>query len=555
MPQKTRKKTPPKAPETADKYVKPSTEPFPPWPKGSGKGGFCNPEALMEYWAGLPPEFIARTNFYINREKPVLNRLQELTPDERKEVELKKKRPPKKYIDKPAEPWDDHADLRMAILRRYGSGDYKLYLNDAGATTKEGRDKKDPELLSRNLCRTFVSFWDSDYPPILDPSRPDKGLGIIDLSHPANASYVTDLRMKGILAPDKKEDEMSSEVVKTLVDKVGSLADKVAVHEQDRLVDRIAEKVHPSGNAASAAGAIVEVLKAAKELQPAPPAEPVNPMAQAVSIAKDLLQLRAENPMMDVMSKQMDRIAQELKDEREENRKLMRELRENQSKQNSGVDEWIDKLDKVAPKLQSLLGLGGEKLTDVVHGRRKLWWEELSTEAIKAFAPGLNSLMAAGAQRMLAPPPPNGLNGAPASPPPAGALSPGQAPPAGAQPPNPNDPMHQLRTRVGSFLGANMGPLQKHFEASLKNVPYDPEGADGWDFASWVYEGHGPQILQDARSLGSAQIAEMFRQSPYWQFIKPNEAKFAEFLDQVLKFDPPPPEIPEGPADLTGDEE
>src|SRR6516165_2273232 len=57
-----------------------SAKPFPLPPKGRGKGQFCEAEEGLAYWRGLAPELINRCNVYINREWPILDRLQELSP-------------------------------------------------------------------------------------------------------------------------------------------------------------------------------------------------------------------------------------------------------------------------------------------------------------------------------------------------------------------------------------------------------------------------------------------------------------------------------------------
>lgn len=552
------------APQTTTGYVKPSQDPFPPWPKGEGKGGYTTIEAVMQYWESLPPEFIARTNFYVNRDHPKLDRLQELNDVQRAEVTAKKRREPAKYIDKPASPWREK-DIKSAFLRRYGSGDYKVFLNDSGATTREG--KKNPETSSRNLCKAKFSIWDTDYPPVLDPSRPDKGLGILDWTFPANASYIADLRIKGILPPQQKEDaDVQTDVVKTLVDQVGTLADKVAAHETDRLVDRIAEKVNPQGGngGRSQASDIVDVLRAAKELNPAPPtAAPVAapPSAEAqmsgvLGLVTQIMTMKADNPMVDLYKAQLDLMKDEIKAEREETRRLQKEIRDAAEKRQQsdgigGINGIIDQLDKVAPKLANLLGLGGEKLTDVVHGRRRGFWEELALQTVPKFAEQIGPLVPMIASRFLTP---NGAGlGMPA---PNGA--PHAALPPGAPPPAP-DPLH---VKVSQFLGSNLGPMQKAFQAYMAGEERDPNDKeqgkrDGTDFAAWVEEYHGEQYLKDFRALGSANILAMFKATPgLWSQLQPYEVQLTSFIDQVLSYELTPAEVPPaGPVDLSEEEE
>ena len=121
----------------------------------------------------------------------------------------------------------------------------------------------------------------------------------------------------------------------------------------------------------------------------------------------------------------------------------------------------------------------------------------------------------------------------------------------------PDDPLLPLKQRVGGFLGANLSAVQSYFEGYVKGTPSDPDDPDagimnGEDFAIWVSQGN-PDILKDARSLGSANIIAMFQQTPaIWNAIAPNEAKFRQFLYQVLAFAPEEEEEKEeGLVDLT----
>lgn len=544
---------PPKSVEVADKR-------FPSWPRGKGRGGLANVQEIITYWQGLPEEFVNRTNFYVNREKPVLDRLQEHTPDEVREMREHKRRYPAKYIDKPDKPWEPDEDFRMYFLERYGSGEYKIFLNDAGVSRS-----KDPDLESRNLCKGIYSVWDSAFPPILDPTRADKGLGILDWKHPANASYVAELRTKGILPPgDKKEEDVPNDVVKTLVDQVGTLADKVAAHETDRLVDRIAEKVNPNGNGGqSAASQIIDVMKAAREMNPPAPAAAAAPSAEVqmtgvLSLVSQIMTIKADNPMVDLYRLQLEQTREEMKEYRAETRRLQEQLAAKKPDGDSSFEGMLDKLEKIAPKFSNLLGLAGEKATDIVHGRRRPWFEELAISAVPQLAPGINTLIGAAASYFLTP------KGGLGAPPQQQALPAPQANGNGngnGQPQQQTaDPLQPLRQKVGAFLQGNLKPMQKYFESYVKGElsdPDDPESKiDGEDFAIWVDDAFGDEILKDARSLGSANIVAMFQAAPViWTAIAPYETKFREFLDQVLGYRSIPEPTDSGeegkPVDLT----
>jgi hypothetical protein len=435
----------------------------------------------------------------------------------------------------------------MYFLLRYGSGEYKIYLNDAGLAAS-----KDPDLESRNLCKALFSVWDSAYPPILDPSRADKGLGILDWKHPANASYVAELRTKGINPPgERNEEDVPNDVVKTLVDKVGTLADKVANQEQDRLVDRIAEKINPNGGASAASG-IIDVMRAAKELNPTPPPPaPDTSFATTIQLFNTLMTMKADNPMGEMYKDEMRALRDEMKTERDENRKLQAELRQTANvKTGFNLEDLIDKSDAWMPKLKALLNLGGDKLTEIAHGRPRQWWQELLLDIapplISNLAPTIPMMIGAFTAPAIRPAA-NGMNGQQQPQAPA-ALPAGQ--------PAQTNPMQALQMKVGGFLGANIKPVGKFFEDFVSGKltdPSDPESkTDGVDFAMWVCDYHGEEILKDARALGSAQIMQMFRQSPYWIHMQKNEAKLAEFLDQALQYSPEAEPEPEGPIDLSG---
>jgi len=532
---KAHRKQPEEAPERTPEL--PASEPsavpvadkkFPPWPRGAGRGNFAKCEEVIAYWQSLPTEFINRTNFYVNREKPVLDRLQEFSEDEVRQMREHKRRYPAKYIDKPDVPWEPDGEFRMYFLERYGSGEYKIFLNDAGLARS-----KDPDLESRNLCKAVYSVWDSAYPPILDPSRPDKGLGILDWKHPANASYVADLRMKGLIPPgEKKEDDVPNDVVKTLVDKVGTLADKVATQEQERLVDRIAERVGPQQGSA---GTALDLVRAVKELTPAAPvAAPPNDMGrftEMMAAFKSIMPPPApptDNAMLNTIVTLMTQQVQSSQQRAEKLEAQVFALLQQRAEpvKADTFETLLEKADVLIPKLKSLFDISGEKVAEVVHGRKREWWQDL---VLQVAGPLANSIGPA-IPMLFAPRPTQQIPGT--------ASVPAALPPPAAPSPE--------QQRVGAFLSSNISPMQKYFEDFVQGKPIDPdepnEKTTGGDFAAWISQYHGDAILKDARTLGSGQILQMFRQSPLWAQLQAYEAKLSEFLDQVLSYQPEPPD-------------
>lgn len=361
----------PLEPLTPTGIARASVEPFPPYPRPKSKGGNVPWEEGIAYWRGLPPEFIERSSFYVIREWPALDRLQELTPEELELIRLKQRREPFKNIDKRYQPFEE-TDTRMAFLRRYGSGDYKCYFNDIGVT-----GAKDPLLKSRNLFKFIVSFHDPDFPPILDPSRPDKGIGILDLTHPANQSYISDLRMKGVLLPDKKagdDNVATGEVISSMANRIESLAGEVAKGQQDKIVeriDRIAEKVG-NGNGASS---MVEMLRAAKEL--------VTPAPVVASTENAML-----NTIVTLLTRQMETSQAEAKELREE----LREVRKVQTSPIApkGILEQLSELASAGEALNKVKGLFGGATEAVAPAfRGKFAW----LEAVREILPDAKDIL------------------------------------------------------------------------------------------------------------------------------------------------------------------
>lgn len=219
----------PKAAEKQAKTRRKTARPFPNPPRPKTKNGTIDPEKFFPYWYRLPrPEFAEREALYIQREWPVQDFTKGLTPDQREEVrrnpqKLRKYRT--KYITKYLTPFETE-DWRLEILRRHGSGDYKLFLNDTGITG---------ELPSVTVSKTFLSLRDDEYPPVLD--RPE----LLDLEDPANKSYIESLRMKGIPLPGEEpistheEDEMANvAVVEKILEQNQQLTNTVMEQARDR---------------------------------------------------------------------------------------------------------------------------------------------------------------------------------------------------------------------------------------------------------------------------------------------------------------------------------
>lgn len=412
--------TPDSKPETvpvAPVADRTNPKPFPLPPKPSLKGGYCDAEIGMAYWRGIPLDLRERLTVYVNREHPVLNRLQECSEEDIELMRQHKKRYPIKYIDLPPEPFGMEAD--MEFLNRYGSGWYKVYVNDIGI-----KGSKDPDLQSRNLCKFIYKVRDSDFPPILDPSRPDKGLGILDWTHPDNQSYVAELRTRGIYAPSEIGVDMAeSTVVGKLIDKMSDLSDRVGVHETDRLVERIAERVGGNGGS-SRAGEMLDTIKAVKEMMPQPAAAAPTPPAAVdpFDTVSKIMAMRGNDPMVAMLVQRMESMDKAAEAGRQREYELQKELRQvmqqNTSQQQAAAapKSLVDQLKELGEAkgiLQTVLGVSSDPAVAAIRSG-KMGWLDFASEVLPRImeAPVMTAL---GNRIMASTSPVNN----PAAPPPA----------------------------------------------------------------------------------------------------------------------------------------
>jgi len=145
------------------------------------------PEKFFAFLFGLPQFARDRMALYVNRDYPKLDITRGLTSEEL----AKYRRNPRlfpTYIDKLGAPFESE-DWKEEVLRRWGSGSYRFYLNDCGIRG----DKKFPH---QEICRCKVDVRDASAPPKVDLRK-------LDMNDPINESYKRELMLTGVLAPDE----------------------------------------------------------------------------------------------------------------------------------------------------------------------------------------------------------------------------------------------------------------------------------------------------------------------------------------------------------------
>lgn len=313
----------------------------------------------------------------------------------------------------------------------------------------------------------------------------------------------------------------------------------------------------PAVVAATAAGNVLDAMRTVsdirrevrEEMKPESDASKENPVATALSMAKDLLQMRADNPMVDILRDQMSALRTEMKEERDRGRELQDKLMHGKqgNETTSGVDTAIEFMNK----LQPLIDKFGPKLTEAAgnvasRASRPRPLEQMIElglpilgDVLKPFANMIAMRMAAGPQAAPGYPPQAPPTTAPSIQPPMNVATPTPA----AEPP-----------RLIQFLQTPivLGAFQSHFKDYLETGGGE-DGTDGSDFAYWVYKAAGEGPLTDARAMGTTAILSMFKAAPQWPAIQKHELQLTAFIDQILGWKPGDLEPEEEPqaVDLT----
>jgi hypothetical protein len=292
----------------------------------------------------------------------------------------------------------------------------------------------------------------------------------------------------------------------------------------------------PQQTPASAASAFTDAIKAYSEIRkdvkqevavPAPTADP-NPVSTALSMAKDLLQMRADNPMVDVMKDELKAMRDEIAAERAENRKLQAEMRQQQNSQpqKNGVQtlkEVLAEVKEFVPTVKELLPQVGE----TVRAGRTTW-----LDIIRESAPTvLDKLGQVGV--MLAARPMQAYQ--PATVP---AAAPGLPAPA-ANGTAPNPAMQQPMSSDQKVLLLMQQPLVlSAFRNYFEGATATPPRTSGGDFAEWLSDAVGDGPLKDLRGMGRDRVMQLLKSHPAWPMMAPQEPQLIEFVDQILAWQP-----------------
>ena len=289
--------------------------------------------------------------------------------------------------------------------------------------------------------------------------------------------------------------------------------------------------------AAQSSGSVIDAMRVVNEIrgqvrdEMEPDQEPDNPVATALGMAKDLLQMRADNPMVDILKDELKDLRAEAAAERAENRKLQAEMRAPAAPQATNpITNVVQTIKELEPLFEKFMPKVTEAAKEVVRGRRPGFGEILVEQGLPILGDILKPWSTALAARFMQAQPPNGY--APIGPQPA-VPQPGQPVIAGpaAQPTPP---------RIIQFLSQPMviSAFKSHFDDFVR-AKTDDEKEAGLEFAYWIFKSMGEQPLIDARAMGTSNILMLFKNTaPIWATLQQHESKLVEFLDQVVSWKP-----------------
>ena len=374
----------------------------------------------------------------------------------------------KRYIKDALEPIDEDTIKRAAWG---GSGSYRLYLTFKQPTEREGKEIDSIEL----------DILDTQYPPRIEPGE--------WLDIPENAKWKW---AKSLIepAPVPVPTPMSS----------------------------IVEVMNATNEIRKTA--IEEMRQAA----PAPAAAPTeNPMVTAMALAKELLTIRADNPMVTMMSEQLTAMRAELAAQRARSDLLTDKLSEKNNAPAPSVDP-LTAIKSIFDTFKSVREQAADVMPASGGGRSRLGpWMEFFQPVLPSLMEMLKPVAVAVAQQAMTPNPANGPQ----------------------RIPQPAPPQQQDFT---PFLD-RLTPHMLHFFHE-----YDDPAQQ---FAEWFWDGYpeAQRAVDTIASIGGAPaLIGWYKTSKYWTAIAPVEHQFTEFLTAVIAWRPEAdqPE-PKPPIDATAE--
>jgi hypothetical protein len=309
-----------------------------------------------------------------------------------------------------------------------------------------------------------------------------------------------------------------------------SLLDSIKVYKEIR--DEVRDEREDPETPLDQTRSTLETMKLAKELfgqpAPAPTAPAQDPLQIAVKLAETMMQMKADNPVIDMYRDELKALRDELKEERAQARNVA------PTAQKSFLDQALElanNSDKLEPlkKLATAFGFGGGEPT--VRAGKTTGMDILnnlvSGPAGAALAQGLGTVL----MNLPSMFQPNPANNQPHPPP--------VVMPQVEGPPQTESPEHRIQ-RIGEMWTR---PLIAEF--FMKGEPGEAFAANMWNVA--------PEDFQFLKSLGAENLISRYRRFPQaWNAVSYREADFITFIQEVCAWTPEGEEPTAPPNDRDG---
>src|ERR1017187_2299816 len=283
--------------------------------------------------------------------------------------------------------------------------------------------------------------------------------------------------------------------------------------------EELKEEMAPTEPTQTRTSEVLETMKAAKDLfgpAAATGTAAKDPLEIAVALATTMMQMKADNPVIDMYRDELKALREEMKEERAASR-----LAAPPVAAKSFLDQALElaqNADKLEP-LKKMLGFGGGEVTG--RAARTTGMDILnnlvSGPAGTMLAQGLGTLLV-NLPRMFTP-----AEGTPGQgqPPPQPIV----LPPPGAPPTQMPETPEQKLQRIGMTVTEPM--LYEFFLRGATGDVWADRMNDLWpnDFA--FVKGIGPDVL-----------VNHYRQTRAWMLIAPKETEFKQFMAEFCTFDP-----------------
>jgi len=436
-----------------------------------------------------------------------------------------------------------------ALLERFGSGRYEIFLNEEG--------------VSGALCSSKITLHDEQYPPKV-------AVEDLDLLHPDNQQYLQGLRDSGVTLPgdetyqtieQQQEAEVAETVQSELLRGVMDLKQEVA---EIKATSGSAAAGAASAAAANESATVKAVLDFAREARERPNGDDGAKMISVLLAA--LKDLRPDDSVYRALSERANKLEEALlnasRESREqilEERNFFRDLvtttRDAQAKSAAAAAaapaerppdliQQVRQARELLETLQQGIGAGSAPAA------RVSVIERLAPTVLATVDRAINAFTMARAQQQQAAPVPGQFGYMPATPALAGMPA-DAGPAAGVQQPQPaaampadQDTMAALRAGLPPEVIPQLRRLTPAFCAHFVN---SPSTTSGYTFADWIVTGGiGAGATQEGRTeyemmkaMGADQIAMVLKVWPPTARVVggfPPE-KLSQFLEEFLHLD------------------